>query len=380
MDLETNKYKDFTLLVDGANAFYEIENCIMQAKKSIHINMFIWRDDDIGNCLASLILSRADNGVKVFISVDRYGVVLEKAEENKLSFFHKEQSLIEKIKITALKTVYPKNNLVKTKKDAYTDIYKKIISHPNITIEKDVFKADHSKFYIIDDQILFLGGINIEDKENGADLQGRVYQDYMVKICGKDYVQKFKDKIFNDKNFSDDYYYGVNVKKGKNKIFEMERLYLDLINSADKELTIVMAYFSPIKKFIDAIICAHNRGVKVKIMIPKCANFQNDSNYKTAKKLLKLSNGEIAVLLSPKMLHTKLIMSEKTLSFGSCNITKKAFHQLSELNLFLKNENCSIISEFRKSIEENALLCERIDSYEKIKFNKLLAVVESFLV
>ena len=31
-----------------------------------------------------------------------------------------------------------------------------------------------------------MGGINIEDKENGADLQGRVYQDYMVKLEGAD--------------------------------------------------------------------------------------------------------------------------------------------------------------------------------------------------
>ena len=46
------KYADFTLLVDGKNAFPEILSCIESAQKSLVINMFIWRDDAIGNRLA----------------------------------------------------------------------------------------------------------------------------------------------------------------------------------------------------------------------------------------------------------------------------------------------------------------------------------------
>ena len=45
--------------------------------------MFIWRDDNIGNKIAKAIIDAANRGVKVNISVDRYGVVLEKSEENK---------------------------------------------------------------------------------------------------------------------------------------------------------------------------------------------------------------------------------------------------------------------------------------------------------
>ena len=42
-------YNDFKLLVDGENAFNEILSCIDNAKHVIKINMFIWRDDEIGN-------------------------------------------------------------------------------------------------------------------------------------------------------------------------------------------------------------------------------------------------------------------------------------------------------------------------------------------
>lgn len=146
--------------------------------------MFIWRDDKIGNQMAEAVLNAADGGVKVYISVDRYGVVLEKCEESKKSFFHKKISLIEKIKINTLKLLYPKNSRPGRVKDEHTEIYRHIKEHPNIDVSADVFKADHSKYYIIDEEVLFLGGINIEDKENGCDINGRFYGDYMVKLCG----------------------------------------------------------------------------------------------------------------------------------------------------------------------------------------------------
>ena len=72
-----------TLLVNGKAAFPEIIRCIEQAKASIEINMFIWRDDNLGNRMAEAVLAAANRGVKVFLSIDRYGVVLESAKRAK---------------------------------------------------------------------------------------------------------------------------------------------------------------------------------------------------------------------------------------------------------------------------------------------------------
>ena len=102
-------YEDFTLLVDGKNAFPAIISEIEKAEKSLEINMFIWRDDEIGNRLAECVLRAADRGVDVFCSVDRYGSIFEHAEEAKKSFFHKSTSLTEKIKIKSLQFFYPEN-------------------------------------------------------------------------------------------------------------------------------------------------------------------------------------------------------------------------------------------------------------------------------
>ena len=73
-------YEDFTLLVDGKKAFPEILKRIEKAKSSVLVNMFIWRDDKIGNELAKTVLAAAKRGVQVRISVDKYGAEICKKE------------------------------------------------------------------------------------------------------------------------------------------------------------------------------------------------------------------------------------------------------------------------------------------------------------
>ncbi len=373
-------YQDFTLLIDGKNAFPVILNAIENAKSTLEINMFIWRDDEIGNRLAQAILKVADRGVKTTISVDKYGSVLEHLEENRKSFFHKKLNATEKIKIWGLSVFYPEHRAKKKEKDIASELYNQLLSHPNIQVEKDVFKADHSKYYIIDEKTLILGGINVEDKECGKDKQGREYQDYMVKIDGEQHVKNFKAKLLKGENLSDEYYFGVNAKNNKPYRFEMEEEYLYLIRNAKKELNFVMAYFSPLKNFMEEILLASNRGVRVRVMLPCRANFQNDTNYKTARELLKKSNGKIEIYFTPKMAHTKLVYTDKWLSFGSTNITSKAFKQLAELNLFVKNEPCSFTDSLKQSVEENFALAKRTTDYKKIKYNRLKTLIEGLLV
>ena len=372
------KTENFTLLVDGKEAFPEILRCIGAAKKSIAINMFIWRDDVIGNRIAAAVLAAADRGVQVDISVDRYGVVLEKAEETKKSFFHKTQTLTEKVKTAVLELLYPMPGAPRRAKDEETPLYRAVMNHPNLRVERDKFKADHSKFYLFDGETLILGGVNIEDKENGADMQGRVYQDYMVKMVGREHVDAFLAKRERGEDRGAGCFFGINVKEPQRR-FEMERLYLRMIDGAKEELFITMAYFSPLPPFLEAIAAAHRRGAKVTVLIPEWANFQNDTNRKTARKLLKMTNNGITVYFSPKMVHTKLVANEKWVSFGSANITKKAFRQLDELNLFLPRGG-ETAERLMESVRENHDLARPVTDWRAVKYRRLLAWLEGFLV
>ena len=363
-----------TLLVDGKAAFPEILRCIAAAQRSVRVNMFIWRDDEIGNRIAAALLEAADRGVQVDISVDRYGVVLEKAEECKRSFFHKQQTLTEKIKTATLEVLYPMPGAPRGARDEETELYRRLVNHPNIRVDRQRFKADHSKFWVFDEETVIMGGINIEDKENGCDLQGRVYQDYMVKLEGAEFVAALADPTQR----GDGWFFGVNRKEPVRR-FDMERLYLSMIGEAKEELTITMAYFSPLPQFVAAIAAAHRRGVQVTVLVPERANFQNDSNRKTVKKLLQMTNNGITVYFSPKMVHTKLVATENWVSFGSCNITKKAFGQLDELNFFLRRGG-ETAEALMDSVRAEHGLSRRVTDRREVKYNRLLAWLEGFLV
>ena len=372
--------QDLKLLIDGKQTFPEVLKCINNANKSIHINMFIWRDDKIGREIADALLVAANRGVEISISIDKYGAVLEKSEEAKRSLFHKRLTLAEWCKIRALELLYPTPNSPFAKRDDCDDLYRALISHPGIKVSEDVFKADHSKYYVFDDEILIMGGINIEDKENGSDMHGRVYQDYMIKLSGKKYVDALRKKLCLGVDTLENLRFGANTKSPYPVRFEMREKYLKFINEATSSLIIVMAYFSPCKDFIKAIANACARGVDVTLLMPASANFQDDSNKRTMEKLLNATGGKINVYTSPKMLHTKAMISDTALTLGSTNITKKAFKQLSELNIFIDDHESELRLELMKSIEENIAISRKITDASQIKYNKFNALCEGILM
>ena len=366
-----------TLLVDGTAAFDEIIRCIDAANSSILINMFIWRNDTIGNRLAHAVLQAAQRGINITISVDRVGMILERCEESEQSFFHEHPRIFELAKINLLRFIYPANHSCNKTVQNNTDILAKLLSHPNIVIDRNRQKNDHSKYYIFDNRILIFGGINVEDKECGKDCAGRVYQDYMLKLDGEVYVRSFLDKLERNIDTADSYRFRMNNKTINPTSFEMYDRFLAIINGAQKELVIVMAYFAPVPEIIQAIVSAWKRGVAIHILIPERANFQNDSNRKTMRLLMKRCCNGIQVSLSPKMVHTKLIYNESSIMFGSCNITNRAFTQLGELDIEIRNDDTPLAEHLKESVSENFSLSLPVQDYRQIHYCPILAWCES---
>ena len=368
------------LLEGGRNAFPEIIRQIRAAEHEIAVHMFIWREDRIGTEIARELMAAADRGVKVTIEKDMYAVTLEYAEESQRSLCHR-PGLRDRFKISMLELVYNRDLMKRRLRTSRSSLYMQMKEHPGIALTDDVRTYDHSKYYIFDRKVMILGGINIEDKEYYSDSKGRVYHDYMIKISDPDIVAQFLEKRKDPQKKSD--LFRVNMKEPVS-CFELKSSYLEIIDGAERELCILMAYFAPEKDILSAIKRALRRGVSVSVLIPRSANFMDDMNKLAVSKLLRYSgsqgggqSGRLEIYLTENMLHSKLLMNEKRVIIGSCNINKKAFTKLDELAVAVDNDDSPFAAEIRSSAEKAFRNAECVSARGRIRYNPVLAAIET---
>ncbi|MDA3846284.1 MAG: phosphatidylserine/phosphatidylglycerophosphate/cardiolipin synthase family protein [Vallitaleaceae bacterium] len=364
------------LLVEGLAAFEYILNRVNHAQKSITINMFIWRNDRIGNDLAKALLDAADRGVKIKIVKDKLGGVFELAEETRLSFFNQQMDMVGKIKAKGIDYLYPMKGK-SSSKPGKNHLLENLISHPGISLDVNRYIADHSKFYIIDDRILILGGINVEDKELYTDVEGKHYHDYMIGFEDEHMVSLFKDRFFGDQPCDGDrpvefifnrYNRGQLEKGAKDGL-------LAYLNKTVGKMDIVMAYLGD-QTMTDKIIEMANNGIEVSLMLSAKANLQHDTNMRIAKHILKQTDNQVKLYLNPKMIHAKLIsIDDQFLTFGSTNLNKQAMVNLGELNVCVKMDK-AMASQLRDVIQTEKNASRFIESYEHIVYNKVRAFLE----
>lgn len=315
----------------GHHAFNEIINDIDQAQSSLLIQMFIWRDDHIGNRLLNHIQQALDRGVNVTIQKDAYGSIFEKAEENKQSMFHKAHDWKLQLLTRIIDMGYHDRRKPKGYKQKPNPLLEAVLKHPNLTLNSSILK-DHTKFYVIDDHILYLGGVNVEDKEDGQDIQGRKYLDYMVRIDDAKEVSYFLDR-FNQKipyNAQRPIDYLMN-RKG---VFSIQKDLTQLLEQASKRILMHMAYFGA-KPAMNALEAALKRGVEVTIVTSRVSNLQTEYNLYWMNRLQKQG---AHINLFEGLVHAKALLVDDTLIVGSTNLNNSAYFQLGECSLVVKND------------------------------------------
>jgi len=378
----TNNNEEIILYNGGKEAFPRIIEQIEKAEKSIVITMFVWREDKIGNQIAEKLLEAANRGVNIHIIKDKLGMVFELAEENKKSLFHNEFDFILMIKAMFIDRFYPMEGKSKYHKQTKSPIYQQLIHNENIKTDKDNVRNDHSKYYIFDESTLITGGMNIEDKSIYTDVEGKEYIDFMVELNSKNYVEKFYDKInyVNWQNQEAGIEFIVNLKNNIKSNFEIKDKILELLSSAQKSVTLLMAYIGE-KEVTDKIIEIANKGIEITILLPEKANLQNDLNMKTLKKLMKETDNKINAYLSKKMVHAKMIIiDEKIVTLGSANINKNGMTKLSELNVLLDKSNYRGFDEkLKTSLEENFKDAAKVTNTDTIKYNPIRALIEQII-
>lgn len=266
LDLQTRSRavsgNKITMLYDGVNSFAERKKMIEGAKSSIHLQTFIFTDDDTGWELARMLAAKAESGVKVRVIYDAVG---SNRSDDKIFQFMKNAGV----------EVRP-----------YGDPVKQFW---------DVNDRWHEKHLIVDGQAAILGGMNIANeyafggsgkmvtsrkvaseawRDTDAKLEGPAVADAQAaflknwKELGADVSPTERAALLKPPAVNAD---GSTVRVVQARPDEegdknVNALYLNAIKSAQKSIVIENAYFLPPKDLRDALIDAAKRGVDVKVL------------------------------------------------------------------------------------------------------------------
>ena len=364
-----------TLLSGGGAAFEELLRLCGGARRSIDLNMFIWRDDEIGDRLGRALLQAADRGVRVTVSKDRYGGVYERAEETGQSFWHKGPDPLCGAAGLALRCIVPADRRAPAVRQRPSPLAESLRRHPNVTVDAGRFKLDHSKYYVFDEETLVLGGVNVEDKEITADITGAVYHDYMAEVRSAAEVRYFRDRLAGraayDPRRAVDYFFN-GLSEGRRR-FGILPGFLSVIAGARRSLRIMMPYIGE-RRLNAALLQAAERGVEVLLVLPKKANLQHDYNMRAAERLYRDSGGLISVWLTPLMCHAKLMIAdEDVVTLGSANMNRDATSRGLELNCVSRDNG--FVAAALTDFEAHRAEAERHISFS---YARLPALLEGF--
>ncbi|MFT3748527.1 MAG: cardiolipin synthase [Agriterribacter sp.] len=313
---------DVKLLINGESKFPEVITALEKAKHHIHIEYYIFEDDEIGKAVEEILIRKATEGVEVRFIYDDFGSrSIRRTLSKRLKSNHVQAFPFHKIIFVALANRLNYRN--------------------------------HRKIIVIDGTIGFIGGINVSDRYINAKENKLFWRDthLYIKGSGVRYLQYLfmcdwnfcaKDHLKPNEVFFPEY---SSIPEAGNKIVQIAAsgpdsevpviLYsiLQAINLAAKEILITTPYFIPGESVIDALLVSAMGGVKVKILVPD----KSDSiivNAAARSYYGDLARAGIEIYLYRKgFVHAKTLVADRKLSVvGTANMDYRSFDLNFEVN------------------------------------------------
>jgi cardiolipin synthase len=358
----------FDLLPGGAKAFERILRRIDEARHSIHLRAFDWRDDETGQIVGGALLRAADRGVQVTILKDRVGMHYEYLEDSKQSFFHKEIALRARLQTWFLMAVYWRWGSLRQKA---SPVAAALLSHPNVSVSADRKRFDHAKLYIFDGETVILGGMGIGDDFRYQNV------DFMVEVSGPEAAGRLADRYEGRAPFDPRRRFDYLLHSFRSNGLESPSLAeqrLALIAGARRRITMAMAYLGD-RACTDALADAVNRGVTLTLLTSARANVTGDLNLQTCNQLFARTRnaGHLRVVLHPRMVHGKAIVIDGAVTdIGSANFTPLSHGGYEEVNLYSRDPELarSVEEAIERDIQEGQL------ARPPVAYRRIYAVVE----
>ncbi len=348
------------LLINGEEKFAEVLQALRSAKHHIHLEYYIYEQDEIGLQIEEILIEKARQGVQVRFIYDDFGSPpIKKNTEQKM-------------------------------KEAGVEIFpfQKVLFY---LLANRLNYRNHRKIIVIDGQTAFTGGINVSDKYINTTPKKLYWRDTHLRIdgpgvfylqylflcdwnfcCGKTLHPEALHFVKSNKH-QDDVLVQVAASGPDSMqpaiLFSM----LQAIYLAKREILITTPYFIPGDSILEAIRVAALSGLVVKILVPyisdsKLVNSASKSYYQE----LLLAGVEI-YLYQKGFVHAKTMVTDGKFSIiGTANMDYRSFELNFEVNVLLYDKKTS--EKLRKVFFADLLDSEKIDAelwYKRSAFKQL---------
>ena len=315
------------LIMSGREKFELMFEDIRNAKSSVHLEYFNFRNDSIASLLFDILREKRKQGVEVRALFDGFG----NDSNNRPLKKHHIQSL----------------------RDDSIDIHE--FDPVRFPWVNHIWPRDHRKIVVIDGHIAYTGGMNVADYYIVGTEQVGEWRDMHCRIEGpvvdelQDIFARIWLKVTNEHLRDQKYYRGekkksdmtvgiVNREPNKtNKI--MRQLYINALDDAQDSIQIINPYFTLTPSVKKAIHRAIDRGVKVDILVSAKSDIPltPDAVYYNVHKLMK--RGANVWLYQPGFHHSKIMMVDgKFCTVGSTNLDARSLRFDYEVNALIVNQ------------------------------------------
>ncbi|WP_432222795.1 cardiolipin synthase [Flavobacterium sp. TMP13] len=343
-----NKVK---LLINGEEKFVELLTALEKAKSHIHLEYYIYENDQTGNEIAEILIKKAKEGLEVRFMYDDFGSHgLGKLFVEKLQKAGVQTAPFYKIKWYAL--------------------------------ANRINYRNHRKIVIIDGTIGFVGGINMSDKyRNDLNAKNHLYwRDTHLMIQGQaaSYLQYLFVCDWNfcsstllayNKNYFPDVLHADTIEKEVVQIAAsgpdssqplIFYSLLEAISSAKKSIYITSPYFIPGESLMDALIIAIQSGLDVKVLIPGISDSKMVNAAASAYYTELLEYGAKIYQYNKGFVHAKTMVIDDDLAIiGSANMDYRSFDLNFEVNAMVYSKN--IASQLTAAFEDDLKYTIQID-------------------
>lgn len=308
---------DIKIYTNGSDKLADLKKDLLNAKKSINIEYYIFANDKTGNDIMKILCQKAREGVDVKLIYDSIG-----SRKAPRRFFKKLE-------------------------DAGGQVGEFFPPFMHIRlINLKLNYRNHRKVVVVDGKIGYTGGINIRNDHLGLDKKLKPWRDTHIRVEGAG-VYALQNIFLDDwrycKNdntplrlYLENGYFPSPTIKGNattqlvtsgpdSAVPKILEAYVKMITNAKKRVYIQTPYFIPDDVFISALRIAVKSGIDVRIMVPKIPD-KKTVYLATLSYLKEVAELGIKIYLYNGFLHSKtLLVDDNKLSIGTCNTDNRSF-------------------------------------------------------